>query len=130
MTWLYKKWLRKGKFHARTSSEEAVDGKDLTNKVAIVTGANSGLGKETSRVLLKFGATVIMGCRVMHIPFPFWEYRKQFKKTRNAEKAKNARDEILSSFGFVLFLFQIPALSFARFVAPSNKTHFAQTLKK
>lgn len=35
----------------------------LTEKVAIVTGANSGLGFETSRILAKHGARVIMACR-------------------------------------------------------------------
>src|SRR3569623_976626 len=35
----------------------------LKGKVAIVTGANSGLGLETSAELAKAGATVIMACR-------------------------------------------------------------------
>jgi NAD(P)-dependent dehydrogenase (short-subunit alcohol dehydrogenase family) len=36
---------------------------NLTGKVAIVTGASDGLGKETTKVLLKQGACVIMGVR-------------------------------------------------------------------
>ncbi|MFC6750006.1 oxidoreductase [Deinococcus aquaticus] len=36
---------------------------DQTGKVVVVTGANSGLGLETSRVLAQRGATVIMACR-------------------------------------------------------------------
>lgn len=36
---------------------------DLTGKVIIVTGANSGLGKSTVKHLAKNGATVIMACR-------------------------------------------------------------------
>ena len=38
---------------------------DLTGKVAVVTGANKGLGLATSKMLLQKGATVIMGCRNM-----------------------------------------------------------------
>lgn len=36
---------------------------DLTGRVYIVTGANSGIGLETCRRLAQNGATVIMGCR-------------------------------------------------------------------
>ena len=37
--------------------------KDLSSQVIIVTGANSGVGLETSRQLVKQKATVIMACR-------------------------------------------------------------------
>lgn len=36
---------------------------DLSGKVALVTGANSGMGKETARELARRGAQVILGCR-------------------------------------------------------------------
>ncbi|MCM3884387.1 oxidoreductase [Frankia sp. R82] len=36
---------------------------DLRGKTAVVTGANSGIGFETTRVLADRGATVIMACR-------------------------------------------------------------------
>lgn len=35
----------------------------LRGKVAIVTGANSGIGLETTKALLQQGGTVIMACR-------------------------------------------------------------------
>jgi hypothetical protein len=35
----------------------------LRDKTAIVTGANSGIGLETTKALLQQGATVIMACR-------------------------------------------------------------------
>lgn len=49
----------------------------LTGKVALVTGANSGLGLENTRALAGRGATVIMAAR-------------------NAEKAERARAEVLA----------------------------------
>ncbi|XP_026841521.1 retinol dehydrogenase 12 isoform X2 [Drosophila persimilis] len=48
--------MQGGKFTKKT---------DETNKVFIVTGSNSGIGKETVRELAKRGATVYMACRDM-----------------------------------------------------------------
>ena len=38
---------------------------DLTGKVIIITGANSGLGLESTKALAAKGATVVMACRNM-----------------------------------------------------------------
>ncbi|KAJ9447654.1 Protochlorophyllide reductase A [Diplonema papillatum] len=38
---------------------------DLTSKVYVVTGANAGLGLETSSVLARQGAHVVTACRDM-----------------------------------------------------------------
>ncbi|MFC2062679.1 oxidoreductase [Chloroflexota bacterium] len=46
-----------------TSKWTSVDIPDLTNRVAIVTGANSGIGYEAARTLASKGAKVIMACR-------------------------------------------------------------------
>ncbi|XP_068151173.1 retinol dehydrogenase 12-like [Drosophila tropicalis] len=49
-------WLRDGKFSEKTNE---------SGKVVIVTGANTGIGKETVRELARRGATVYMACRDM-----------------------------------------------------------------
>ena len=55
----------------------AADIGDLTGRVALVTGANSGIGYETAAGLASHGAHVIMACR-------------------DAEKARRARDKLES----------------------------------
>lgn len=44
---------------------QVLHGQDLTGKVAVVTGGNSGIGFETCRALALHGACVIMACRDM-----------------------------------------------------------------
>ena len=55
---------------------------DMTGRVAVVTGANSGLGLATSRALLKAGAHVVM-------------------TMRSAEKAKATHDALVADLGAV-----------------------------
>jgi protochlorophyllide reductase len=50
---------------------------DLTGKVVIITGANSGLGLESTRALAAKGATVVMACR-------------------NLDKAQEAKAQVLA----------------------------------
>jgi NAD(P)-dependent dehydrogenase (short-subunit alcohol dehydrogenase family) len=47
----------------RTEARDATGGRDLTGKVAIVTGGYSGLGLETPRALAEAGAIVIVPAR-------------------------------------------------------------------
>ncbi|KJE96004.1 oxidoreductase [Capsaspora owczarzaki ATCC 30864] len=54
-----------GRFGYRTPAEEVVTelGIDLSDRVAIITGASSGLGKEAARVLALKGAHIIIAIR-------------------------------------------------------------------
>lgn len=50
-------------FNGRTTSEEIVDGLDLTGKTVVLTGTSSGIGREAARVLAGIGAEVVMVAR-------------------------------------------------------------------
>jgi NAD(P)-dependent dehydrogenase (short-subunit alcohol dehydrogenase family) len=67
-------------YNRRTTAQEASEGVNLSGKNALVTGANTGLGMETARVLALRGARVTMACR-------------------NMAKAEQARRSILDSSG-------------------------------
>ena len=47
----------------RTTAVEVVQGLDLSGKVVVVTGGNTGLGFETALTLVGAGAHVILACR-------------------------------------------------------------------
>ena len=62
-------------FDATTTAEEVTDGLDLSGQTLLVTGCNSGLGLETTRVL------ALRGARIVGL-------------ARTAEKARAALDEV------------------------------------
>lgn len=53
---------------------------NVENKICLITGANSGIGKQTAMELARCGAYIIMLCR-------------------NEEKAERARKEIIDESG-------------------------------
>lgn len=50
-------------FNAKTTADEVLDGLDLTGRLGIVTGANTGIGYEAARALAARGARIILACR-------------------------------------------------------------------
>ena len=50
-------------FGANTTTDEVLEGIDLTGKQALVTGASTGLGEETARALASKGAAVTLAVR-------------------------------------------------------------------
>ncbi|MDG1462437.1 MAG: SDR family NAD(P)-dependent oxidoreductase, partial [Gammaproteobacteria bacterium] len=52
-----------GNFGAESTAEEVTQGIDLSGKVILITGCNSGIGYETMRVLALRGAHVLGAAR-------------------------------------------------------------------
>jgi NAD(P)-dependent dehydrogenase (short-subunit alcohol dehydrogenase family) len=50
-------------FNAQSTTNEVIKGIDLTGKIAIVTGGNTGIGLETTKTLASAGAVVIVPAR-------------------------------------------------------------------
>lgn len=83
-------------FGATSTTEDVLDGIDLTGKRALVTGVSAGLGVETARALAAHGAEVV-------------------GTARDLEKAKRATD------GIALELVELDLASFASARAAADK---------
>ncbi|MGZ4713808.1 MAG: SDR family NAD(P)-dependent oxidoreductase [Acidimicrobiia bacterium] len=73
-------------FGATTTTDEVLDGLDLTGKRYLVTGASTGLGEETTRALAAHGAAVTMAVR--DVP------KGEAAATRVRESVSDARVEV------------------------------------
>lgn len=72
--------MSSNKFHIDSTAMEVIEGHDLTGYNVIITGANSGIGVETTRALAKAGATCFM-------------------TARNTEKAQSVLEDVVKSTG-------------------------------
>jgi len=70
-------------FNATTTTNEVINGIDLSGKIIIVTGGNTGIGLETTKTLANAGATVIVAARDIE------------KATKNLDGIKNVELEVL-----------------------------------
>lgn len=51
------------RFDTNSTAFQVLHGQDLSGKVAVITGASSGIGFETARSLAFFGCRVLLACR-------------------------------------------------------------------
>ncbi|HEU5289122.1 MAG TPA: SDR family NAD(P)-dependent oxidoreductase [Cyclobacteriaceae bacterium] len=68
-------------FNRTSTAADVIQGIDLTGKIAIVTGGNTGIGLETTKVLAAAGATVIVPARDLE------KAKKNLHGIRNVELA-------------------------------------------
>ncbi|XP_011640819.1 WW domain-containing oxidoreductase isoform X1 [Pogonomyrmex barbatus] len=71
------------RFDASSTALAVLHGRDLRNKVALVTGANTGIGYETARSLALHGCNVVLACRNMEKANEAIKHIQQEKETAN-----------------------------------------------
>lgn len=69
-------------FSATSTTSDVINGIDLSGKIAIVTGGNTGIGLETTKTLAAAGATVIVPARDVE------KARKNLQEVANVEIAE------------------------------------------
>lgn len=77
------------RFDANSTAFHVLHGQDLTGKVAVITGANCGIGFETARSLAYFGCRVLLACR------------SQTKAEEAIEKIRKERDSAGERCSFI-----------------------------
>ena len=50
-------------YSGKSTADQVLEGLDLEGRLAVITGANIGIGLETARALAAQGAQVVLGCR-------------------------------------------------------------------
>ncbi|MBB3047570.1 NAD(P)-dependent dehydrogenase (short-subunit alcohol dehydrogenase family) [Litorivivens lipolytica] len=93
-------------FNGKTTAEEVAQGKNLRGKVALVTGASSGLGFETARVLASIGARVIItarseekaaeACEALQEAVPGAEFATLVLELSELDQVRSAAAELLA----------------------------------
>ena len=69
-------------FSAKSTANDVIKGIDLNGKIAIVTGGNTGIGLETTKILAAAGAKVIVAARDIK------KAKKNLKDVANVELQK------------------------------------------
>jgi len=100
---------------------------NLENKIIIVTGANSGIGKAAAIQLASQGATVIMACRSLARGE---DALAEVKKTSNSEKAALMQIDMSSRASIRKFAEDFKAKYDRLDVLIHNAANFDHTLKK
>lgn len=90
------------KYDGSSMALQVLHGRDLTGKVAIVTGANSGIGYETARSLAKHGCTVIFACRNLTLAENAIE-KIRVERSKDAENCEAIRLDLSSLSDVILF---------------------------
>lgn len=77
------------RFDTNSTAFQVLHGQDLSGKVAVITGANTGIGFETARSLAYFGCRVFLACR------------SQSKTEEAIEKIRKERDSAGQRCSFI-----------------------------